>query len=459
MQINKILLAVYTFLFVLSATAFAQSTPPVGGQPKPFNLAKREAFQLKNGMKVTLVPYGKIPKVAIWAVVRAGAINERDGQVWLADLTGRLMKEGTAARSAAQLSEEASSMGGSINISVSADTTNIGGDVLSEFGPQFVWLLADVMQHPALPSSELARLKNNQLRRLSAAKSDPASLANERFRQILYPNHPYGRLYPTEAMINGFTIAEVQNFYHSNFGATRTHIYVAGQFDEVAMRKSITQAFERWKRASEPVTNIPKPAATYTLQLIDRPNSTQSTLYVGLPVVDPSSPDYIPFVVTNELLGGAFTSRITQNIREDKGYTYAPWSQHSILYHAAYWVEMADVSTADTGASLKEIFYEIDRLRKEAPGAEELNGIKNSLAGYFVLSNSSREGIIEQLAFADLHALPENYLSAYVQKVIAVTPQDVQRIARTYIDPEKMTVVIVGDKEKIDGQIKPYKIN
>lgn len=458
MKTKKILIAVCAVILGLSGLTVAQTTtPPAGGSPKAFNLPKPETFQLKNGMKVTFVSYGTIPKVAISAVVRAGSINEADNQIWLADLTGAMMKEGAGARSATQIAQDASSMGGSVNISVGADTTSIGGDVLSEFGPQFVGLLADVIQRPTLPASELARLKNNQLRQLTVSKSQPGPLASERFRRILYPNHPYGRLYPTEAMINGFTIENVQKFYRDNYGAARTHIYVAGQFDAPAMRKAITQAFEGWAAGAEPVMNVPKPTTSRTLQLIDRPNATQSTVYLGLPVIDPSNPDYIPFVVANALLGGSFSSRITLNIRENKGYTYSPSSQHSIRYRDAYWVEIADVTTAVTGPSIKEILFEIDRLRKEAPTAEEVAGIKNYLAGIFVLNNSSRQGVIGQLAFADLHGLPDDYLSTYVQKVMAVTPQDVQRIAQQYINPDKVTIVVVGDKAKIAEQIKPYE--
>src|SRR4030095_2826162 len=127
------------------------------------------------------------------------------------------------------------------------------------------------------------------------------------------------------------------------------------------------------------------------------------------------------------------------------GYTYSPNSSLSTRFRDAYWVEVADVTTAVTGPSLKEIFYEIDRLRNEPPSEAELQGIKNYLAGIFVLQNSSRQGVIGQLSFADLHGLPPNYLSTYVQKVMAVTPKDVQRIAQQYIQPDKMTVVVVGD--------------
>ena len=167
--------------------------------------------------------------------------------------------------------------------------------------------------------------------------------------------------------------------------------------------------------------------------MIDRPGAQQSTIYLGLPVIAPGHNDYIAFQVMNSLLGGSFGSRITANIREAKGYTYSPFSQHSSRYRDAYWVQVADVTTAVTGPSLKEIFYEIERLQKEPPTEDELQGIKNYLAGIFVLQNSSRQGVIGQLAFLDLHGLDESYLTTYVQKVFAVTPKDVQRIAQTYL--------------------------
>jgi predicted Zn-dependent peptidase len=344
-------------------------------------------------------------------------------------------------------------MGGRISVNTGADTTSITGDALSEYGPQMVALLADVVEHPSFSESELQRLKANMLRQLAVSKSQPGPLANELFRKVLYPNHPYGRLFPTEQMVSGYTLANVQDFYRKNFGAERTHIYVAGKFDPAAMRKAITNAFEGWEKGSAPANNIPKPVAAKEIHLIDRPNTPQATVYVGLPVIDPSNPDYIPFQVTNALLGGSFASRITSNIREQKGYTYSPSSTVSIRYRDAYWVEIADVTTAVTGPSIKEILSEINRLRNEQPSDEELQGIKNYLAGIFVLQNSSRQGVISQLAFADLHGLPENYLSTYVQKVMAVTPKDVQRIAQQYIQPDKMTVVVVGDKAKVEPQL------
>src|SRR5690606_27402174 len=139
---------------------------------------------------------------------------------------------------------------------------------------------------------------------------------------------------------------------------------------------------------------------------------------------------YVPLQVTNTLLGGAFASRITRNIREDKGYTYSPFSFVSSRYRSAYWAEVADVTTAVTGASIGEIFKEIERLTAEPPPAEELRGVQNYLAGTFTLSTASRFGMLGQLRTLDLHGLPQTYLTNYVRNVHAVTPAEVQRIMR-----------------------------
>ena len=231
---------------------------------------------------------------------------------------------------------------------------------------------------------------------------------------------------------------------------------MAGKFDPVAVKKAITAAFSDWKRGPDPLIDIPKPVSKRELDVVDRPGSAQSTLYIGLPAIDPSNPDYIPLQVMDALLGGSFGSRITANIREQKGYTYSPRSQVSVRYRDGYWVEVADVTTAVTGPSIKEILYEIDRLQNAPPSAAELDGIKNYLAGVFVIRNSSRDGVINQLQFVDLHQLGDNYLNTYVQKVHAVTPEQVQEMAKKYVVKEKLTIVVVGDKEKIADQMKPY---
>lgn len=448
------LLFVLTIALVLPASA--QESPPPGGEPKPFALPEATTFELENGLDVTLVPYGTVPKVTAAVVVRAGNVNEEADEVWLADLTADLMKEGTATHSAAEIAEAAARMGGSINVGVGADQTTISGDVLSEFGPDLIRLLADVLRNPAFPESELDRLKRDRLRQLAIIATRPDVVAQARFMEVLYGDHPYGRLLPTEEMLTGYTIDDIKGFYAEHFGASRARVYVVGRFDEAAVERAIREAFAEWQRGTEPEPLVPSPGAERAVYVVDQPGAAQTNLLIGLPVVDPSHPDYVELQVTNALLGGAFGSRITSNIREDKGYTYSPYSSVSSRYRDAYWAEEAAVTTDVTGPAVKEIFYEIDRLQSEPPAEQELEGIQNYLAGTFVLQNSARNSIINQLAFLDLHGLDRDYLTRYVQSVHAVTPADVQRIAREYLEDEEMVIVAVGDRATIEAQLAPY---
>jgi zinc protease len=442
---------------VVVAPALAQKqTPPAGSAPKAFTVPAHETYALANGLKVTLVPYGNIPKVTVSLSLRGGNIDEKPDQLGLADITGELLKEGTTTQSSKEVAEAAARMGSTLGVSVGVDETTAGLDVLSESGADAVKLLADVVERPLLPESELARLKTNMLRQIAVAKTQPGQIALARFRKLMYGDHPYGDVLPTEETINKITIEDAKKFYASNYGAARAHLYVAGKFDAAAMKKAISESFSGWAKGAAPAEKPASPKTQRLLDVTDRPGAPQSTLNVGLPVAGPTSADSIPLSVTNTLLGGSFASRITTNIREQKGYTYSPRSQVSTRYHDAYWVEVADVTTKDTGASLKEIFGEIARLQKEAPGTEELNGIQSYLSGIFVIQNSTRQALIGQLRFVDLQGLGEDYLKTYVQKVNAVTPEDVQSMTKKYIKPELITIVVVGDKAKIERQLTPF---
>ena len=278
-------------------------------------------------------------------------------------------------------------MGGSLGIGVGGDSTTIGGDVLSEFGPALVELVADVVSHPAFPESELARLKTNLTRNLAVSLSQPQQVALETFRSVLYGDHPYARVFPTQEMLQGYTLAQARDFYTATYGAGRARLYVVGRFDAVAMEASIRKAFGAWSKGAPAEPLPPKPSSSRAVHLIDRPGAPQSTIILGMPTIDPSSEDYVALTVMDALLGGAFASRITKNIREDKGYTYSPYSEISTRYRDAYWAENADVTTAQTGLSLKEIFAEIDRLQSQPPSEQELAGIRNYLAGTYILQD------------------------------------------------------------------------
>lgn len=448
-SIYKLLIALF---LTIPGTAQKKEVPPKGSEAKGFTLPKKEVVNYDNGLTLVMVPYGSIPKATISINVKTGNINESENQVWLSDLMGDLMKEGST--SDYSVKDKLAGMGGNLNVSVGSLTTSLSTDVLAEFAPEAVKTLADVLVNPKFPETEMDRLKNDMKRNVTVSLSTPGAQARQDFMAEIYPDHPYGRVYPTIAQIDSYKLADVKSFYDFNFGAQRTTVYIVGKFDSAKVKAAVKGSLSSWKKGSAENYPIAKAQSSGKVKIIDRPNAPQSTIYYGLPVPDPSSKDYIALDVMNSLLGGSFGSRITSNIREDKGYTYSPRSALVTNYKSGLWFENADVTTEFTGASIDEIKKEIVRLQNEAPSKDELDGIKSYESGIYVLQNSTPYGIIGQLNFLDVHNLPESFLVNQVKNINAVTPQQVQEMTKKYIQPEKMTLVVVGDKEKIKSQVK-----
>jgi len=447
--------ALVALLLLASAAAAAagRESPPAPGKPHEFRLPAKETLQLHNGLAVTFIDYGSVPKVTLLAVVRTGNIDE-GADTWLPDLAVEMMKEGTATRSAYDIAREAAGMGGSLGLSVGAEQTTAGLSVLSDHAVPAIRLLADVLQNPRFPESELPRVRANFERQLAIARSDPQSLADEALAKHVFGDHPLGRMLPSEGQLAGYDIARLRGFYEKNFGARRTHVYVAGRYDREALEAALRGAFGGW-RAGEPPSDVPaRPAETLQLVLVDSPGAPQSSVRMAVPVPDPSSASYFQTTLMNSLLGGTFGSRITSNIREDKGYSYSPDSSIDARRGGALWVMSAEVTAEHTAPAITEIFREIERLQREAPQEAELEPVKAYRAGVFVISNSSPNGVLGQLAFMNLHGLPDDFLAHWVENIQAVTPAQVSEIARRYIRPERMTVVVAGDLARIGDSLR-----
>jgi predicted Zn-dependent peptidase len=324
--------------------------------------------------------------------------------------------------------------------------------VLSEDAPAAIALIADLLQRPDLKAEELEKVRADMTRNLTVAKSSPQSIASEAFQGVIYPDHPYGRVFPTAEQLAGYTLDQVKAFHADNFGAARTHFYVVGQFDSAGVRAAIDKAFGGWQAGAAP-TSLPAPVnAEPAVKLIDRPGAPQSMVMIGKRIDKPGAE--VDFRAASTLLGGYFSSRITRNIREDKGYTYSPHARLSNRVEGASWTEEAAVTAESTGPAITEIFKEIRRMQDEPPTAAEVQGIKNYMNGTFVIGLASRGGMAGSLANLDLLGLGAGYMNAYVGKVSALIAADFQNAAKRELATDKMTVVVVGPLESVRPQLE-----
>lgn len=431
----------------------APEAPPPAGTPKDFQLPEKTTFSLENGLQVTMVPWGSVPKVSLAMRVRAGNLNE-GAATWLADLTGELMTEGAGQLDSAALAIRAAELGGAVSVATGPEMTTISMSSLADKSAEAVALLADVVRRPALPASELDRVRQDYLRSLSIARTRPGGQAAMAFYPALYGDHPFATVFPTDEQLDAYTIEDVRAYYEANFGARRSHLFVVGRFDPETMRAAVTARFEDWRVGPEVLINVPEPTRDGSLQIVDRPGSPQSTIYIGIPVIDVSHGDFARFQMVDGVLGGTgFLSRFYRNIREDKGYSYSPSSSVSSHYRDTVWSFNAEVATPATGATLTEFFKEVRRLQDESPPETELGLIRGYRGGIFVLRNASRGGIIGTLGYIDFHELPDTYLTEYLARMGRVTPEQVTAMAAQQLPLSGMTIVVVGDRTVIDAQL------
>lgn len=449
---KKFLIYFAAFTCIAATSTAQKQLPPEGSAPKDFKLSEKKVQTYPNGLKTTLVTYGSIPKVTVSLIIKTGNVHEGKNQTWLADLTGKLMKEGTSSMNFKTISNKVAAMGGQIYVNVGMEQVSIGGSVLSEYAADFISIVSELATNPAFPASELERIKTDMKRDLAVQQGVPQSIAEAKFFETMYKDHPYGRYFPTEQMISAYTLPMVKDFYAKNFGAKRSVLYVVGNYDEAAVKAAVAKGLGKWKPGPAPVYPPVNLVAKRDTVILDRKSAPQTTLMIGLPVLTPQDKDYVAQLVSNSLLGGSFGSRITSNIRENKGYTYSPYSSVQNRHGASVWYESADVTSEHTIASVNEIEKEIRRLQTEAPAKEELEGIQRYEAGIFVLRNTAPYGIISQLNFLDQNGLPDSYLSNYVQNIYKVTPEKVTQVVKERFKYDKMTMVMVGDKDQINHQ-------
>ena len=431
---------------------------PTLGPIRPFTPSGREQFSLDNGMRVSMFELGSAPLVYLRLVIQTQP-NTDANLSWIEKYVAEYMGEGTTDLDADLFAEAFSAIGGQLHIFADDTSTNFSATVPSEFMVKALSLISMAVLRPEFPESEAERLQTNLLRELDLSKDQPQVNAAEGFRKALYgANHPFGRLLPRRDNLLNFTPEIAASYSKTHHIPNNAHLYVSGRFDCNLVQEAVEENFAGWTQGYSSSNNLSAASPSYRTLLFDRPGAEQSTIYWGLPISHPGNASWIGLEVLNALLGGSFHSRITLNIREDKGYTYSPRSMMTARAEDGIWLQVADVTTDVTAPALSEIFKEIVSVREVAPTSDELEAIKQYMIGSFVREMSESGSRMGHFMFSDRHNLSDSEDGLYIDKVQDISPEDLRMLAEQFIDPNRMTLSVVGDAQKIKDELEELEI-
>ncbi|HEX8138858.1 MAG TPA: pitrilysin family protein [Pyrinomonadaceae bacterium] len=474
-RITKTALLLLLALLLSSApmlSAFAQSSPsqpmtqteefrrqpPAPLPPRALTIPTPYETTLPNGLQLVIVEDDRLPLVSYRLAFRTGTANDPAELPGLTSVMTDMLTEGTETRSSKQIADEVARIGASLSASANSDYTTVAASALSMYGEQILSLMADVSLHPTFPAKELDLHRQNKKQGLIYQRSQAEFLANERLARTLFGQHPYSRISTTPEALDAMTRDRLVAFHRQMFIPNNAVLVVVGDVARAGVVKRLTETFGQWGKGTAVPTEFPAPPArsSRAIYVVDRPGSAQSNIIIGNAGITRASNDYFPVAVMHTILGATASARLFMNLREAKGYTYGAYTSMDARRSAGWFGSTAEVRTPVTGASLKEFFYELDRIRREPVTEQELNNAKSYLTGVFPIRLETQSGLIDQLVQMKMFGLPADYLQTYNARIQAVTARDVQRVAQSYITPDKAAIVIVGDASAIMEQIKPY---
>jgi predicted Zn-dependent peptidase len=442
---------------IAGAQTLDRSKPPVLGPPPKVSLPPIVTRELPNGLKLMIVEQHELPLADFVLVVQGGGTLDPAAKGGLANLTSSMLTEGTTSRNSLQIADQIAYLGIGLSAGSNWDASTVSLHTPTSQLDSALALFSDVVLHPSFRPDDFERVRKNRLTNLVQLKDRPTAIADQAYASILYGSeHPYGHnLIGTEASVTGMTTADLQSFYRSNFIPNSATLIIVGDVNALQIENKIKSLFGGWQRGVQTqftFGNAPKANAT-TVYLIDKPGAAQSSFRIGSIGVPRSTKDYFALNVMNTILGGSFTSRLNQNLRETHGYTYGARSRFDMRQSAGPFTASAEIVAAKTDSSLVEFMKELNAIRDTVPTVE-LSKAKRYLQLGMPGDFETTQQIANQLVPVVLYNLPLNYYNDYIANIEAVTQAEVQRVARQYIDPASLAIVIVGDRKNIEAGLK-----
>jgi predicted Zn-dependent peptidase len=452
----------YSFVVGVQAQKPDRSKPPELGPPPTLKLPQIQHLKLSNGLPVVLLEKHQVPLVQVNLIVKAGTAMDPASQRGLASITAALMEEGAGSRNALEFADAVDYLGANISVVAGMHTTTV-----SLFSPlskldSAIALFADVALRPRFPVEELERNRTERLTTLLQWHDEPRTIAAMLTSKTLFGmNHPYGP--PTmgdEKTIRGFTVEHLRRFYTTHFRPSNATIVVVGDVTPAAITPKLEASFGGWKSdiavSPRSIANTARQVESRKIYLVDKPGAAQSVIRIGRIGVERTTEDYYSIVVMNTILGGSFTSRLNNNLREEHGYAYNAFSRFNFLPLPGSFIALSDVQTDVTDKALMEFMKELTNISTVSD--EELTRAKNYVALSYPSDFQSVRAIAGSLAELVIYSLPDDYFNNYTEKILAVTKDDVVRVAKKYIDPERVAIIVVGDRKKIEKGIADLKL-
>jgi zinc protease len=436
----------------------ASKLPKAGADPK-FSLPPIEKAKLSNGLEVWTVRQNELPIVSMNMVFKTGGTFEPAAKSGVSSMTATLLDDGTKTRSALDIENQLQAIGASLNANTGWDSTGVSLSTLTKNLDKALDIYADVIVNPSFPETELETVRRRTLAGFTIRKANPNAISGVVYDRVLYgKDHPYGRqLSGDETSIKNLSRSDLVGFYESTYRPNNAVLIVVGDIDSKTLMPKLEKAFANWKPGT--VSNGTLPTAQMRdkagIFLVDKPNAAQSVISIGQIGVSRDNPDYFPLQVMNSILGGQFSARVNMNLREDKGYTYGARTGYAFRRGAGPFSASADVQTAVTKESVAEFLKELRGIRGEIPvTAKELDYNKQSLIRAYPRGFETVGQISGQLSNLVVYGLPDSYFNDFISKVNAVTLDDVNRVANKYLTPDKLAIVVVGDRKTIEPGLK-----
>jgi len=455
-------IAVCASVAIFAQQAPDRSHPPQPGPPAPLRLPTIQKQKLSNGLPVWIVELPRVPVAQVNLVVLSGTANDPPGKYGVASLAAAMLEEGAGSRSALEIADAVDYLGADLGTATTSDLSAVRLHVPVARLADALPIMADVALRPTFPKDELDRQRQQRLTSLLQGRDDPPTISAIAFSRILYgKGHRYGTAQMgTAETIKTLTADDLRGFYTSAFRPENAILLAVGDITTDKAMPLFEKSFGSWKAsgaaASEKLPPTDEPPARQ-IYLIDKPGAPQSQIRIGRIGVPRSTPDFFPLQVLNTILGGSFTSRLNNNLREVHGYAYGAGSAFDMRGAAGPFYAAAGVQTDKTAEALKEFFNELNAILKPVP-AEELARAKNYVALRFPSAFETSGDISRRLEDALVYKLPDDYFAKYVQNIQAVTAADVSRVAQKYIKPDHVAVVVVGDLKTIEPGIRALNL-